>query len=140
MYVAYILKLGKSLEALNEKRVDKVTRLKAAERDRDGLSASKDEAQAFIDIEEKIRHCKNTLYQVEKNIALKNIEDFSNRVTESKTKLDHERKKVKEYNAQFKLMEKEYESRKAAYDQANKELISSTAVSHIDHGSITDAI
>jgi structural maintenance of chromosome 4 len=61
-----IKQIGKSLEVLNEERVEKVNRLKVAEKERDGLSSSKEEAEAYMEKERDIRRRKNILYQVER--------------------------------------------------------------------------
>ena len=122
-----IEELGKSLEAFNEQRVEKVTRLKAAEKERDNLSGSKAEAEAFLGKEKEIRRLKNALYQAHEAVALDNIKDFIVRRDEAKEKLEKERLKQKDSESELEQMESTYTATKKEHDQVKKELDSAEA-------------
>ena len=51
-----------------------MNRTKVAEKDRNNLSASKDEAQAYLDLERDIRRKQNVLYQVKELKAMQKVE------------------------------------------------------------------
>lgn len=53
-----------SLEALNEKRQSMVQRVKAAQRDRDGLAGDKDAAEAYLAKERECLGAQSVLAQV----------------------------------------------------------------------------
>ena len=122
-----IEELGKSLEAFNEQRVEKVTRLKAAEKERDNLSGSKAEAEQFLGKEKEIRRLKNALYQAHEAVAMDNIKDFIDRRDAAKEKLEKERLKQKDSESELVQMEKTYTVTKKEHDQVKKELDSAEA-------------
>ena len=126
-FVDRIGEIGKSLEALNEQRVEKVNRLKSAEKERDSLSGSKAEAEAFLDKEKEIRRRKNVLYQAHTAVALQNVQENIERRDQAKEKLECERAKHKDSQEQKQAMDKVYKSKKAEYDAVRKELDSATA-------------
>ena len=126
-FVKQIEEIGKSLEELNEQRVDKVNRLKAAEKERDSLSGSKAEAEALMDKEKEIRRRKNALYQAHEAVATKNVADFAERRKEAQEKLDYEKSKQQSSEDELKQIEATYKAEKAAFDAVNAELDSATA-------------
>ena len=71
---------SKKIDELNDQRVEKVNRLKVAERERDNLSESKQEAEDFMKTEKNIRTKKNVLYQCWESTAQANVTDFEVRV------------------------------------------------------------
>ena len=64
---------------MNEKRLEKVNKVKVAERERDNLQESKDEAEAFMEKEREIRRAKNTLYQLHEKNARDNVAELEKR-------------------------------------------------------------
>ena len=109
------------LEGLNEQRVDKVNRLKKAEKDRDELSSSKEGAEAYIAREQKIRIRQNVLYQVHESTALDNVRQFTTRKDEAKAQLEHERSKMKDGEKELSALETAYVAKKAEYDAVCEE-------------------
>ena len=87
--------MSKQLEEMNEQRTEKVNRLKVAEKDRDNLSDSKAEAEAFMAKERDIRKKKNVLYQVYEKVALDNVEKYTTSRNELVAKLDEEQSKIR---------------------------------------------
>lgn len=69
---------------LNEQRTDKVNRLKIAERERDALSGSKAEAEAFLEKEKEIRRKKNVLYQIHEKATSIKAQGLKEQVEEAK--------------------------------------------------------
>ena len=126
-FVKQIEEIGKELEQLNEDRVDKVKRLKDAEKERDKLSGSKAEAEALMDKEKEIRRRKNVLYQAHEAVATKNVADFTERRKQAQEKLDYEKSKQQSSEDELKEIEATYKAEKAAYDAVHAELDSASA-------------
>ena len=121
-YVERIEEIGKNLEGMNEQRVEKVNRLKVAEKERDNLSDSKGDAEAFIEKEKEIRRRKNILYQIYESINLSNADDFTQRKQQAQEKLNHEKSKLSSTELKLVEMEKVYEQTKADFDAVDSEL------------------
>ena len=96
------------MDGSNCKGIEKVNRLKIAERERDNLSGSKTEAETFVEKEKDIRRKKNTLYQVYEHRALKNANDITERYNKANEKLTYERSKIKDSEAKLADMEKSF--------------------------------
>jgi len=121
-YVERIEEIGKNLEGMNEQRVEKVNRLKVAEKERDNLSDSKGDAEAFIEKEKEIRRRKNILYQIYESISLSNADDFTQRKQQAQEKLNHEKLKLSSTELKLVEMEKVYEQTRADFDAVDSEL------------------
>jgi len=78
---------------MNEQRVEKVNKLKIAEKERDNLSGSKLEAELFLEKEREIRRKKNVLYQILENIAVINLDENNQRSEKLAEKLANEKNK-----------------------------------------------
>lgn len=126
-YVERIEEIGKNLEGMNEQRVEKVNRLKVAEKERDNLSESKGDAEAFIEKEKEIRRRKNILYQVYESINLTNADDFNQRKQQAQEKLNYEKSKLSSTEAKLSDMEKVYEQTKADYESVENQLQKTTS-------------
>ena len=116
------------MEEITEQRSEKVNRLKIAEKERDNLSGSKLEAEAFIEKEKDIRRKKNTLYQLWQQVASSNCTDFQQRLEKVQEKLAYEKGKMAESEGRLRTLEKEYEQVKAHHSRVNSQLEKSTAV------------
>lgn len=125
-FVAQIEELGKKLEELNEQRVEKVNRLKLAEKERDNLSDSKETAQEYMDKEKEIRRQRNVLYQVYGSVERNNLAAL----TERKEKLDEmiakERSKLSENEKKMSEMQACFDETSTAYNAVGAELQKTT--------------
>lgn len=114
--------IGKQLELLNEKRVDKVDRLKAAEKDRDGLADKKKEVEEVMERERQIRKRQNVIYQLHESTAMAKVKQFVVKRDDARASLEQERLKKKDGEDELVSLEKAYASKKAQYDAVKKEL------------------
>jgi hypothetical protein len=114
--------IGKHLELLNEKRVDKVDRLKAAEKDRDGLADKKKVVEEVMERERQIRKRQNVIYQLHENTAMAKVKQFVVKRDDARASLEQERSKKKNGEEELVSLEKAYASKKAQYDAVKKEL------------------
>lgn len=121
-YVEAITKTSKELDEINEQRLEKVNRLKIAEKERDNLNDSKVEAEEYMEKEKEIRKKKNLLYQYLENQANESIENLQTQLAAVTEKLDNEKSKVSETEAQLTAINKEYNEVKTEYDSVNHEL------------------
>lgn len=106
-----------------------MNRLKVAEKERDNLSGSKLEAEAFIEKEREISRKKNALYQVMEcttNAAATEITAKHEKVAE---KLNSERAKQGDTEKRLGVITAEYEKVKGEHDRVAAELEKSTMVS-----------
>jgi hypothetical protein len=108
--------------------VEKVNRLKVAEKERDNLSGSKLEAEAFIEKEKDIRRKKNALFQVMEHAALAQAADVAAKQEKATEKLQGERAKHSDTEKRLAVIQAEYERVKADHDRVAAELEKSTMV------------
>jgi structural maintenance of chromosome 4 len=127
-YVERIEEVSKSLDVINEQRIERVNRLKSAERDRDNLSGSKAEAENYLEKERDIRRKQNILYQAVAGIAEKNVSDFQERLSVLNEKISKEKAKRADYDAKLKEMEKQYKQAHKEYNEVDSELQKATSV------------
>lgn len=113
---------------MNEQRIDKVNRLKVAEKERDNLTGSKNEAEAYLSKEREIQQKKNTLYQLLESTALKNCEDFGVRATQLTEKLTYERSKISSTAMRLKESQQKYERANQEHAAVENELHRSKSV------------
>ncbi|KAH8054719.1 hypothetical protein JL722_8666 [Aureococcus anophagefferens] len=76
-----------------EVRLEKLNRLRVAEKEREALSSAKAEAEAYVVAEDKIRRQRNTLYQVLRREAAANVALVGERHDELAGRLAEERAK-----------------------------------------------
>lgn len=119
---------SKSLDEINEQRVEKVNRLKVAEKERDNLSGSKLEAEAFIEKEKDIRRKKNALFQVMEHAATTNLAEVTAKQEKVTEKLAAERAKHADTEKRLAVIQAEYEKVKSEHDKVAAELEKSTMV------------
>lgn len=113
--------------------MEKVNRLKSAEKDRDGLSSKKAEVEAVIDREQQIRKRQNIIFQLHERSALAKVLSFEVKRNETKALLDQHCAKKKDGEEELLLLEKTYASKKSEYDIVKKELDEAQSV-RIDYG------
>jgi structural maintenance of chromosome 4 len=119
---------SKSLDEINEQRVEKVNRLKIAEKERDNLSGSKLEAEAFIEKEKEIRRKKNLLYQALESKVNVTIAELQGKQEKAAEKLGLEKGKLGDTEKRLAVIQAEYEKVKHEHDRVQAELEKSTQV------------
>ena len=123
--------MSKSLDEINEQRIEKVNRLKIAEKERDNLSGSKLEAEAFIEKEKDIRRKKNILYQVLEGAANEGAAEFTTKHEKAAEKLAYEKSKLVDSEKRLSVIQAEYEKIKAEHNKVDSELQKCTTVRHL---------
>lgn len=109
--------------------MEKVNRLKMAEKDRDNLLDSKVEAETFIEKEKNIRRKKNILYQLNERSAADAADQAKSKVAQIQEKMQAIKADKEAADKRRAEIEKEYETVKAERAKIEKELNSSTTVS-----------
>jgi len=111
------------VEVLTEQRQEKLNRVKAVEKEKDGLESAKVEAEALLNKEREIRRKKNILYQ----IHTMNVAAESKEVEEKKatlvTKLEEERVNLKSADKRVTEIENGLSSQNDEYEKAHAELV-----------------
>ena len=125
-FLEQIEEISKTLDGLNEQRIEKVNRMKIAERERDNLSEAKEEVEAYLSKDREVKHQNNILYQAYIAIAEENVEEFSKKVEDATTRLSHEKAKASESDERLAVIEKQYEVAKDNYDKMCEELEKTT--------------
>jgi hypothetical protein len=108
--------------------VEKVNRLKIAEKERDNLSGSKLEAEAFIEKEKDIRRKKNLLYQTLESRVNVTIAELQGKQEKAAEKLGTERGKLGDTEKRLAVIQGEYEKVKSEHDKVQAELEKSSMV------------
>jgi len=121
-YVEQIEEWSKSLDELNDRRIEKVNRMKVAEKERDNLSGSRAEAEEYLETERDIRRKQNTLFQHCIHEAAIIVEDVEEKKQNCMEKLAEEKKKSSEFNQKLAQSKKDYEETKGKYDAVCEEL------------------
>lgn len=125
--------MSKSLDEISEQRIEKVNRLKIAEKERDNLSGSKLEAEAFIEKEKDIRRKKNILYQVLEGSANESAAELTTKHERATEKLTHEKSKLVDSEKRLAVIQAEYEKIKAEHNKVETELQKCTTVCFIQY-------
>jgi structural maintenance of chromosome 4 len=128
-YVEQITEASKTVDGLNEVRLERVKRLQIAESDRNSLEGPRTEAQEYLEKEASIRHKNNTLYQVYLQECCKNVEELTTKLDGFQEKLKYEHAKLKETESNLKVIEKQYNKSNAEYDRLNAEMQQTADVS-----------
>ncbi|XP_039277022.1 structural maintenance of chromosomes protein 4 [Nilaparvata lugens] len=101
-YKEPIEKLAVKVEELNQERLEKVTRVKLAEKERDAMEGPMKEAVDFLKAENELMHSKNKLFQKEINVAKKQMtmkEEEKKVIDDGMAKMKEELKKYQEERA-----------------------------------------
>jgi structural maintenance of chromosome 4 len=121
-FVEAIEAASKVVDENNELRVEKINRLKIAEKDKDSLEGPMKDAQFFLEKESDIRVHQNILYQYYVHEAGKNLEDAKGQAEALKEKLTYERTKLRDTESRLSEIEKVYASTNAEYDRLSEEM------------------
>lgn len=119
------------MDSINDQRVEKVNRLKVAEKDRDNLLDSKVEAESYIEKEKNIRRKKNILYQLNERGAAETAQLAKTKVDKIQEKMQTIKAEKEAADKRRAEIERDYESVKAERTRIEKELNSSTTVLHL---------
>ena len=121
-YVEDANKAAEKVEQLTEYRQEKLNRVKAAEKEKDGLAGAKAEAQSLIGKDRDIRRKKNILFQIHSMVARKEGEGAQEQREELVEQLEAERLKLKEADERVTEIENGMGEEKKEYDKVYKEL------------------
>ncbi|KYR00167.1 structural maintenance of chromosome protein [Tieghemostelium lacteum] len=120
-FVEAIDRTGKDIEDSNEKRTEKLNRLKIVEKEKDALVEGKDQAMQFINTENECNEQKSIYYQ----IARSEPEREKEKLLKQKVKLDEQLKKDRSVYEDSKKQLKEHESHlkqeTKIFDELNKD-------------------
>ena len=122
-YVAQANLAAEKVEQLTEVRQEKLNRVKAAEKEKDGLSSAKIEAEALVGKDREIRRKKNILYQIHVMNAEKDGEGASNEREVLVEQLENDvRTKLMEADERVNEIENGMSGQKKEYDAVYAEL------------------
>lgn len=121
-YIPLIEEGGKRLEELGEKRQGMLQRLKAAERDRDGLEAEKTAAEAYMSKELECLQAQSSLAQIFMHDAQRSVDDILKNIENLEAKLQQEKDKRKECAAALAEHETRYNAASKEYSSIQREL------------------
>ena len=121
-YVEDANRAAEKVEQLTEYRQEKLNRVKAAEKEKDGLAGAKAEAQSLIGKDRDIRRKKNILFQIHSMVARKEGEEAQEQREELVEQLEAERLKLKEADERVAEIENGMGEEKKEYDKVYKEL------------------
>ena len=116
---------------MNEKRVEKVNRLRSADKEREELVEEKDKVEKRRQQEQQIRERQSVLYQLEESLALSKVKHYVVEKEKAQALLELEKAKKQEGEEELLSLEKAYSSKKAEYDSVKKELDDAQAVSNL---------
>lgn len=123
------MQVSKALDEVIEQRVEKVNRLKISEKERDNLSGSKLEAEAFIAKEKDIRREQNMLFQLLEQAANNTAAELSGKFDKAQEKLVVEKSKLGDSEKRLAVISAEYEKIKGEHNRVDQELQKSSTVS-----------
>ncbi|KAL7542434.1 hypothetical protein ACHAXR_011785 [Thalassiosira sp. AJA248-18] len=110
------------VEQLTEVRQEKLNRVKAAEKEKDGLAGAKAEAEALVGKDREIRRKKNVLFQIHSMHARNEGETASEQREGLVEQLDAERAKLTEADERVSEIENGMTDQKKEYDRVHAEL------------------
>ena len=115
-------KAAEKVEQLTELRQEKLNRVKAAEKEKDGLAGAKAEAQSLIGKDRDIRRKKNILFQIHSMYARQEGEEANEQRAQLVEQLETERLKLQEADERVAEIENGMADEKREYDKVYKEL------------------
>ncbi|EIE19557.1 RecF/RecN/SMC protein [Coccomyxa subellipsoidea C-169] len=113
---------AKRLEELSEARQSVVNRVKAAEKERDGLDGAKAVAEAYLAKERECTATQSTIFQIFVRDGQRNIDKIASNLVELEAKLKHEQDKFQTYGQDLKDAESKFEAEKKEHGKMQKEL------------------
>eukprot|EP00584_Thalassiosira_punctigera_P008532 CAMPEP_0172534302 /NCGR_PEP_ID=MMETSP1067-20121228/6717_1 /TAXON_ID=265564 ORGANISM="Thalassiosira punctigera, Strain Tpunct2005C2" /NCGR_SAMPLE_ID=MMETSP1067 /ASSEMBLY_ACC=CAM_ASM_000444 /LENGTH=1372 /DNA_ID=CAMNT_0013319079 /DNA_START=196 /DNA_END=4314 /DNA_ORIENTATION=- len=111
------------VEALTELRQEKLNRVKAAEKEKDGLAGAKAEAEAMVGKDREIRRKKNVLFQIHSMHARREGEEAAEQREGLAEELEAERAKLTDADGRVSEIEDGMADQKRDYDQVHAELV-----------------
>ena len=121
-FLEQIDEMSKVLDGLNEKRIEKVNRMKIAERERDSLLESKEEATQYLEKDREVKMHNNILYQAYVAINTENIEELSKKQEGALERLALEKSKSVEFVGRLATIEKQYDVTNVEYNTISEEV------------------
>ncbi|GKY99335.1 hypothetical protein MPSEU_000888500 [Mayamaea pseudoterrestris] len=121
-YVEDTNKAMEQLEVLSEHRDEKLNRVKAVQKELEGLESAKLEAQALLAKEREIRCKQNILYQIESMSARTELDECRVILDELNQQLDGKREAVSLETSRLKEIEENMKPQQIAYDKTHAEL------------------
>jgi len=110
------------VEALSEQRQEKLNRVKAVEKEKEGLEGAKLEAEALLSKEREIRRKQNVLYQINMMAANADAEKAAEQKKEVDVKLEEERVQIGGADERVAEIESGIAAQTAEYDKIHAEL------------------
>jgi structural maintenance of chromosome 4 len=110
------------VEALSEQRQEKLNRVKAVEKEKEGLEGAKLEAEALLSKEREIRRKQNVLYQINMMAANEDAEKALDQKKEVEAKLEEERVRIGGADERVAEIESGIAAQTAEYDKIHAEL------------------
>jgi len=110
------------VEQLGEVRQERLHRVRAAEKEKDGLSSAKAEAEALVSKDREIRRKKNVLYQIYSMHTRNEGDEAGTERTELLTKLNEDHAKLVEADNRVAEIENGMSGQKKEYDDVYAEL------------------
>ncbi|KAL9189612.1 hypothetical protein ACHAXT_009287 [Thalassiosira profunda] len=121
-YVAQAEAAAEKVERLTELRQERLNRVKAAEKEKDGLAGAKQEAEALVGKDREIRRKKNVLFQINAMHARREGEGAAEEREGLVEKREAERAKLTEADERVAEIEGGMTEQKREYDQVYAEL------------------
>ncbi|KAK3807102.1 MAG: putative nuclear condensin complex subunit Smc4 [Linnemannia elongata] len=120
-YKENIEKRGVELEALNDERSERLTRVKYVEKERDALEARKREAEDYIKDQNNLAMKQSALYQIYLWEANKRFAKDTKQVAHLEAKLEEDHNKHKGLKDEIEKLENDHNSRVKEYEKIDKE-------------------
>jgi structural maintenance of chromosome 4 len=116
-YIDQIKKAEELVEELNEKRTEKLNRLKSVENEKDGLEGSKNEAVEYLAKKRELIKNHHISNQIKKHKAETELKSLEEKKAELKQKYDSEKENLKSMHDKSSKIEHEYKEIKQNHDQ-----------------------
>ncbi|CDW99877.1 hypothetical protein [Sporisorium scitamineum] len=122
-------KVAKLVDEANEKRAEKLGRLKIVQKEKDALEAKKREAEQFLRAQNELTRRQSALWQLYSleakdniKVATDAIEKHTTRLAEETEKHSGSRAEIEELEAEYKALAKEFDSIARSTEKVAKEL------------------
>jgi structural maintenance of chromosome 4 len=122
-YVEETNEAAAAVEELTEQRQEKLNRVKAVEKEKEGLEGAKLEAEALLNKEREIRRKKNILYQLNRHAASIEVKEAQAKKEEYMNQLDKERSTIQEASQKITDIENSLAEKNSDFDRVKEELV-----------------
>jgi structural maintenance of chromosome 4 len=122
-YVEETNEAAAAVEELTEQRQEKLNRVKAVEKEKEGLEGAKLEAEALLNKEREIRRKKNILYQLNRHAASIEVKEAQAKKEEYMNQLDKERSTILEASQKITDIENSLAEKNSDFDRVKEELV-----------------